>query len=177
MSKRERIVWGVIAAICIILTGITLVFFFPYRTSKVDWNLHGYLITADGEVKEELDFSVKGKIRDYKDREEMDQLRLNFTLPDPLPNKLQWADNQKCFLSDFQLYFDVPYYVCHAYAHPVPNIESSLCVFALDPIQKYVIIKWGEESGQLLVASADPTVSAEEILKHFQRFLNFYVYG
>ena len=176
MSKKKWIVLGVIAAISIVLIGAAVwVHFLPYRTNKIDWDMHGYLVTADGEVKEELELSVKGKVRDYKDREETDQLKLNFALPDSVPSQLRWADNQKCFLSDFQRSFDTPYYACYAFAYPVP-IGKDLCVFALDPVQKYVIIKWVDESGQLLVASSNPAVSAQEILKHFQTFLDFYAF-
>ncbi len=178
MNKKKRIVWGTIAATCILLNIIVWILFFPYRTSKVDWNMHGYLVTADGEVKEELEFSVKGEIRGYRSKNKWDRLRLDFTLPDSLPYRILSNAEPGYEIADIQEYFDMPYYVCACSAWDLTytGAEGKLinCAIAIDPAKEYIIIDWGDGSDQLLVASRNPDVTAEEIWEYFRLFCDLH---
>lgn len=133
--------------------------------------MNGTLVTADGQVQDTLEVAIVGKI--HKDPEERDILTLDITLPDDFPYSFKGRDIPK-FYSASDGIAEFPYYVCSGFTYNKSKNTSILCNFALDEDKGWAIFLWPDNPEQYLVCSTATDVNAEEIIAHFQAYLDLH---
>lgn len=176
MNKRKCTILFIVIA-SFLLAGVAIwIFTSRYlankNTSNIDWTMQGYLVTADGQVQEELEISLTGKIRDYDSEDEAnDELQLAFHFPDSF--RYSNHDSAQKYLSDNTIQNFYHYHLCHGFGYDKRKKESVPLSFALDSEKEYLIMQWSDDSGLYLVAAVDQT-QPTQLLGHFKDFLKTY---
>lgn len=137
--------------------------------TKVNWQMNGTLVTSDGTVIETMELSIVGKI--HKDPNKRDILTLDITLPDDFPYSFKGRDIPEFYSSSDEI-DEFPYYVCSGYTYDKSENAPVLCSFALDEERGWAIFCWPNQPEQYLVCSTTADVNADEIITHFQAFLD-----
>ena len=141
------------------------------ETQELDWTMHGVYFREGSNNAEDIAFSVKGSI--YEPADEAAVLELVIALPDDFRYSLE-AYNTTQYRSDGKVY-NVSYHMWIELMYD-RNIQSPIAVFCgLDEEKQFMIIQWiSDGENQYILASADPSVSTEEIQEHFHVFLDRY---
>lgn len=137
--------------------------------TKVNWQMNGTLVTADGTLEETMELSIVGKI--HKDPDERDILTLDITLPDDFPYSFKGRDIPRFYSSSDEI-DEFPYYVCSGFCYGKAQNEPVLCTFAFDEEKGWAIFWWLDNPGQYLIASRDTDADPAAILAHFQGFID-----
>lgn len=161
---RKAVLLAAVVIVCaaLICTAIWLL----DVTQKIDWQMQGYLVTSDGTISEALPISVTGKINDRNDGSS--DLDLSFDLPEDFRNSIL-ADEFHCPSNTMDV---LSYYAFTGFSRNKEDDGDILASIALDVDQKSVVILWSDAPGQYLVASANADTNPQQILAHFQAFLN-----
>lgn len=171
MNKRKWIILCIMTA-CLLLIGTAIWIFTSHylnnkNTRNIDWALHGYLVTADGQIQNELAFSVSGSIRENKD-DSNDDLKLAFQFPDSFRYS---SESEREYPGNRSIHDAYHYYVSAGTAYDKTKNAPVALYLALDAENEYLIMHWNDDSDLYLVASVDKTQPAQ-LLKHFQKFLD-----
>lgn len=173
-TKVQKVILrSAIVIVCLALVGCVVwaIMGLFVKTTRVDWTMHGTWITAAGEPGETVEFSVKGKVKDYSEKD--DTLNLDIAFPDSFP----YRDNTRDFtdISMIWRYWDVPYFACRGYSYDVQANAGTIRCYALSLEEEYMIFCW-PDSDRLMVASTDPETDPQEIMEYFKVFLEMYVH-
>ena len=115
-----------------------------------------------------IPFTVNGTIDDNYPEEDIANLAIRF------------SDDYRYRFDDTELstnnrkYDNLSYYVFSVYTYDSYSNAPCWACFAVDVEKQYMIMQWDDRTGQFLVAAQDPDISPEEILKHFQGFIDMY---
>ena len=146
----------------------------PELPAEVHWEMHAYLVNTAGRVQDRFSMDINGSIVEINGKP---FLQLNIT-PDPEKN--------------FPYRFQIPEpngdpcsalwpagpgdYGTQGGCYYTPENKGASVVWAVN-VEREIFIAWfGEEYGQLLVASTDPDVTPTDILAHFDPFLAAYAW-
>ena len=140
----------------------------PYQA---DWSINGTIVLADGTVVESIRLTVQGTIQAQVDNYAL--LFLDIILPSDFRYFFKMPSNGG-YISVKRQYDSLGYYVCSTYCYDKAKNEPIATSFAVDPEKEYMIMHWDDGSGRYLVASANPDVTATEILTHFEDFVKLY---
>lgn len=162
MNRRKKLMVIATAVICIVMVcaAVWAITGLLYQTTRVNWNMYGTLITTDGEIGDTVEFTVKGKVKDYKD--EADRIMLDIDFPDTFRySEYSYAANS---ISRSDQLMDIPYFLWEGYSKTFMDSRYGL---SLD--EEYMIFQWKDEP-YLLVASTDPDADPQEIYEYFHPF-------
>lgn len=167
-ATKKAMIGTAIGILCVALIGIAVwIFTGPLSgNTKVNWQMNGTLVTADGTVKETMELSIVGKI--HKDPTEPDILTLDITLPDDFPYSFKGRGE---YYSIGEKIDEFCYYVCNTYTYSNLENTPALSAFAIDEEKGWALFLWPDCPGQYLVASTDGT-DPQVILSHFQAFID-----
>lgn len=144
----------------------------PVRTilHTLDWQMHGTVLTIDGEVLDEVEFSVTGEIWE----EEACGVQADFDIVFPESLKTDFGRRLGSMPDTSIDYFEFGYYM---FWHGIIIKDSDICMpsgeSGVDPEKGYFIFFW-PDLDQYLVGSLDPDVEAAEIFAHFVKFRVFH---
>lgn len=163
-TVRKRLIATAISVLCIFLTATTAVGYYESITSKVDWSMQGYLVTADCEILQTTELSISGSIR--KKPHAPDELSLEILYD---PNFYYIDELMFTYYSMIDKTDYMPYYsFCQIYTNK--RNEMGVVIYALDDEKGYFIAYYEDQPAQILVASTS-NASPQEILNHFQPFI------
>lgn len=139
-----------------------------HDAQAVNWEMTAYLLKADGTVMETTTMSVTGYIWEYTDRysrlvldiDYPDDFRFDTTIPQPYGNygyRIPNGDPTEYWFGDL------------AYDKVTNYFGDSNC--AINTEKEYFIGIFDEGQIRYVVACTDSNVTAEDILEHFQNFL------
>lgn len=144
----------------------------PERTilHTLDWQMHGTVLTIDGEVLDEVEFSVTGEI--WEEEACGVQADLDIVFPESL--KTNFGRRLSSLPDKSVDYFEFGYYMFwHGIAMKDSNRHCTEGEFAVDPEKGYFIFLW-VDLDRYLVGSLDPDVEAAEVFAHFVKFRVFH---
>ena len=169
MNKKKWVILCIVVISCLFLGGAAWVYTSHYLASNINWTMQGYLVTADGQVQEELEFSAKGTILDYEgEGERFDRIKLAFRFPD----SFRYASDESAveYLSDDTVRDFYSYFVSSGFSYDKSDNKSVALAFALDADKEYLIMQWDDDSDLYLVAAVDQT-QPTQLLEHFKMFV------
>lgn len=152
--------------VCIAL--IVLALLLLNDTQNVNWQMQGCLVTSDGTVSKTLPVSVTGKISSNRNGDT--DLKLSFGLPEDFQFSIL-QEEFVCYSNTVEL---LSYYAFSGYGDnkDTEQYMDSSAQIALDADQECIVIAWSDAPGQYLVASTNPNTDPQQVLDHFQLFLN-----
>ena len=133
----------------------------------VDWSMTAFLIRADGTVTDTFPVTITGTIR----KEETESyLKLDIDVPKDFRYSFKIAepDGDLCFNA---LALQPGDFILGSYTYDRIKNAPAMSNWAVNTEKEYFISSWGEEFGQYLVGSTDPDVMPEDIIEHFERFV------
>ncbi len=139
---------------------------------EIDWTMRGAVVNSKGDFAGSVPVTIRGVIENNYPDEDKASLEIafqnNFHIMCKEPEGGYTTNNRK---TD-----GLAYPVFHAYGYDSYTNAPVFCGFAIDLEKAYFIMNWDDGSGQYLVASQNPDVTSEEILEHFQGFIEWYSY-
>lgn len=144
----------------------------PERTilHTLDWQMHGTVLTVDGKVLDEVEFSVTGEI--WKKETSGVYGDLDIIFPESLKTRFERTLTP---LPDVAYhYFEFGYYMFSPFIFIKDcDIRNPDGECGVDPEKGYFIFFW-PDLDQYLVGSLDPDVEAAEVFAHFVKFRVFH---
>ncbi len=152
----------------LLLGGAAFWFLTAPSTEPVALTMQGYVLNTDGSVQETIEVGVVGTAQYYRDVDRRDELDVEIQLPDSFRYQ---------FSRDDPPYYRLPgmdstqsiFEFC-AFGYDKIADESEFFYFALDTELGYLVMNWQKGTTfpvSYLVAAADPSVTPQEILDHF----------
>ena len=174
MNRKKWTILCIVVVSCLFLGGAAWAYTSYYLARNISWTMQGYLVTAEGQIQEELEFSVEGTILDYEgEGERFDRIKLKFCFPE----SLRYASDELAveYLSDDTMRDSYNYFVSSGFSYDKSKNESVALAFALDADKEYLIMQW-HDADMYLVAATDQTQPAQ-LLEHFQGFVeDFHIF-
>lgn len=140
----------------------------PSYPISVEWQMFASVVTADGTVVETFPMSIKGEIKGIKSRVYLsleivpeEDFRYIFSIPKP--------DGDICTNRFAQWPGD---FTTEGFCYDKITNSPAWLGWAVNTEKEYFIGYWGEDFGYYLVASVDANVKPEEILEHFELFVD-----
>lgn len=134
------------------------------------WQYFGQWVTSDGKSSEPVDLKLKIVVQKKEDKR--DVLCLYFDLPKDFPY----------IFSEDEVYYNgsngvLPYYTSTGYTLGKDSSEPELVRFAYDKEKNWSVFVWEDSPEQYLIVSGKPQFDAQEILTHFEDFLDLLPYN
>ncbi|MBE6917932.1 MAG: hypothetical protein E7470_08560 [Ruminococcaceae bacterium] len=134
------------------------------------WQYYGRWVTSDGKSSEPVDLELKIVVQKKEDKR--DVLSLYFDLPKDFPY----------IFSEDEVYYNgsngvLPYYTSTGYTLGKDSSEPELVRFAYDKEKNWSVFVWEDSPEQYLIVSGKPQFDAQEILAHFEDFLDLLPYN
>lgn len=159
----------VVSCSVVALLAVSVKTFVNDEITKISWELNGVWVTDDGVEEGTVPFKVEGKVTDYKLEKVADKVNVEFEFPEDFPYEPNQGSDRFSYVNGF---FDVDYFGCNDYSGAPETDYLIKYQYALDIEREYVLVCWSDEPERYLVASVDPNVKPEDIVKHFKAFLN-----
>ena len=139
----------------------------PDDVLTVDWEMTASVIRPDGTVAETYPMTVNGTI---EDAEPYDYLKLDIELEGDFRFmfKIAEPDGDICTNRWAQWPGD---YTSNGFCYDKTTNAPAWCSWAVNTEKEYFIAWFGEEYGMYVVAATDPAVKTEEIMNHFELFV------
>ena len=166
--KQNRLLKVIVISAIVISLVIVALLFFENQKNRVKYDMTAYLVTADGAVEDTFAFEIRGCIRE---RKELSYLDINVDVPEDFRYKFREAESygNACYN---RWAFHPGDYATQGYTYDRIGNEPALCSWALNIEKGYFIAYWGEAYGRYLIASVDSSAGPEDIMEHFQLFLD-----
>lgn len=133
---------------------------------QLNWTMDAKVVDTSGKLISDGTVTINGIITDNP--ESTDTLYLDIVFPFGF----------RYLIGGYQEYIDVgsglfgPYYICIAYAYDRIENYPEFITFALDPEAECALFILPNDPEQYLVCSTAADVNAEEVIAHFQAFLD-----
>ena len=150
---------------CLLIAALLLLFVgCAEKKQKIDWDLSGTWITADGEIGENISFSIEGEF-DTEDVEPGNLQIANFTVQRPEDFRYGSYDEAEFAVYAFREAEGSAsvWFLCIGWDYdPATNsmITENL-LFSLE--REYGVVYWPEREGNYIVASTDPETDPQDI--------------
>ncbi len=175
MEKKKWILWGAVGLACLLIA-VILAYYLDYLPilEPVNLKMQAYELSEDGKVLDSFPLEIKGTLLDYRRRS--NQLDGVFQTPDSFRYKLIEYTNQP-YPQSSDIYEKLGAFVSVTYAWSKDTNEPAFLDFALDTEKGYLILlshPSAEDNDMewiCVVAAVDPKVTPQEILSHFEWFL------
>ena len=157
-NKRKITLW--IAGILVVLIALGLYLGFR-QTNQIRWNMHASVVDADGRVQQTMELTVKGSApKDGK-------MKLEMQFAKDFPHRVI----SDTFYDEFRNIDSIPYFCGSGFTVVEDADPISEMSFALDMEAGYLLVYFQDIPGYLVVASRDGNATPEQILAHFEDFL------
>ena len=134
--------------------------------TKINWTMDGAFITADGVVQEQVTLTVNGAI--FNSNTNGTEIDLEIAVPDTCHYKYISTDGRIRPYGSLNL----PYHVWSGFCYDTAKNDSAFFYSAISIEQQAIIYCWDHMDGVYLVASANPDMTVQEMLTHFQGFIS-----
>lgn len=142
----------------------------PFNQTKIDWTMDAKVVDGTGRLISNGTVTICGDIT--KNLESADRIVLEIIFPPTLPYIVMPKDYTEYF--DFSNGFYGSYYICKAAAYDRIENAPEFIRFALDVEAQCALFILPEITDQYLVCSTAADVNVEEVMAHFQKFLDDY---
>ena len=159
----------------ILLIGFTLLLCVATGCSSdvaVDWNMTAFLVKEDGTVTKTFSIAVSGTI---EKEESASYLKLDIELPKDFRYSFARAGKNGNICAG-RAYHSGDF-VTNGYTYDKVANAPAAASWAVNTEKEYFIAYWGEDFGRYLVAATDPDITPEEIMEHFEKFGEEYLFG
>ena len=135
----------------------------------INWNVYGIWVESSGVHSDTVEFSVSGYIENHP-AEIVDYVSIKLDFPEDFRYIFQSANPYDH--SSLHKFYNVSYFGCAGYSFDKEDESSIMTLYALDPGTEFMLLRWDDGSGRILVASTDPAVKPDEIMEHFRVFID-----
>ena len=139
----------------------------------VDWNMTAFLVKEDGTVAKTFDITVSGTI---EKEEAANYVKLDIELPKDFRYSFAKTEDRGDVCVDGRAYQPGDF-VTNGYTYDKVTNAPTAVSWAVNTEKEYFTAYWGEGFGQYLVAATDPDVTPGEIMEHFEKFGEEYLFG
>lgn len=133
---------------------------------QLNWTMDAKVVDTSGKLISDGTVTINGIITDNTGSS--DTLSLSFGFPPDLPHSM--SGYQEFTGKGYVIYG--PYYICMCYVYDQTIKDYLFFTFAIDPEAECALFILPEDPAQYLVCSTAADVNAEEVIAHFQAFLD-----
>lgn len=145
---------------------------FDPDATYVDWIMSCHRIAADGTRIETFPLTLKGKIKDVENKEEMVNLFLEMDFPIGFRYRYVQSDTGDFGYKGTIIAEGDPN-VIFGITHTYDSVENraTVCYYCIDPELGYFLAYWLDGDGSYLASSTDSAVTAQDILEYFRPYI------
>ena len=160
-----------VGALCFALGGAAANTSLREADLTVDYTMQAALITAEGEITETFEITVRGNIYGAKDLH--CEMELSVLMPESFRYRYH-TPNEGTATSFSGINDELPYYVWWGYGYDAVANKPVMGSYAMSVEKEFLIMDWDDGQDLYLVAAADLNADFAAVLEYFDSYLALY---